>query len=399
MGWYSMSQQLINRSQDLRRLRDEGYDIEIRSAHLLIKDVPYVNSNKEVKRGIVVSDLSLSGDETVKPGTHVAYLAGEYPCNKDGAPIEKIRHTSSNKTICEGVVVNHSFSSKPAKGYLDYYDKMTTYIAILSSPAQFLDPSVTAKTFPVILSKEEESVFQYVDTSSSRSGITVLSKKLNIGRIAIVGLGGTGSYVLDFVAKTPVGEISLFDGDRFLQHNGFRSPGAATVDELKAKPYKVDYFKGLYSRMRKNITANPFNIDFSNVELLREFDFVFLCIDGGNVKPDIINKLVEFRVPFVDTGMGLYQVDKKLGGQLRVTTCTADKQSHIIGGNRISNTVGEVDNVYSQNIQIAEMNALNAALAVIKWKKLCGFYVDLENEHHCSYTIDGNNIINEDRYE
>jgi antirestriction protein ArdC len=31
------------------------------------------------------------------------------------------------------------------------------------------------------------------------------------------------------------------------------------------------------------------------------------------------------------------------------------------------------------NIQIAELNALNAALAVIKWKKLCGFYAVQDN--------------------
>jgi hypothetical protein len=37
------------------------------------------------------------------------------------------------------------------------------------------------------------------------------------------GLGGTGSYILDLVSKTPVNEILLFDSDDFLQHNAFRS--------------------------------------------------------------------------------------------------------------------------------------------------------------------------------
>ena len=41
------------------------------------------------------------------------------------------------------------------------------------------------------------------------------------------------------------------------------------------------------------------------------------------------------------------------------------------------------------------MNALNAALAVIKWKKLFGFYRDLENEHFSAYTLDGDSIVNE----
>ena len=54
-----------------------------------------------------------------------------------------------------------------------------------------------------------------------------------------MGLGGTGSYVLDLVAKTPVWEIHLFDGDAFLQHNAFRSPGAPSLDELEAQPPKA----------------------------------------------------------------------------------------------------------------------------------------------------------------
>src|SRR5690242_19173715 len=41
MGWYSVSQQLISLSPDLKRLRDEGYNLEIRGGHLLVKDVPY----------------------------------------------------------------------------------------------------------------------------------------------------------------------------------------------------------------------------------------------------------------------------------------------------------------------------------------------------------------------
>jgi len=40
---------------------------------------------------------------------------------------------------------------------------------------------------------------------------------------------------------------------------------------------------------------------------------------------------------------------------------------------------------------------LNAALAVIKWKKLFGFYFDFEQELSSTYTIDGNHLLNEDQ--
>jgi hypothetical protein len=53
-------------------------------------------------------------------------------------------------------------------------------------------------------------------------------------------------------------------------------------------------------------------------------------------------------------------------------------------------------NEYARNIQVADLNALNACLAVIRYKKHLGFYRDLEREHNSLYTIDGNHLLNED---
>ncbi|MGD1098111.1 MAG: DUF6791 domain-containing protein, partial [Bryobacteraceae bacterium] len=92
-----MSQRLISRSHDLKRLRDEGYDLEIRSGHLLVKDVPYVNSRREVKRGILVSTLTLAGDVTTMPDNHVAYFVGDHPCRSDGTEIDQIKNPSGGK--------------------------------------------------------------------------------------------------------------------------------------------------------------------------------------------------------------------------------------------------------------------------------------------------------------
>ena len=37
-----MSHSLISRSPDLKRLRDDGYEVDVQSDHLLMKHVPYV---------------------------------------------------------------------------------------------------------------------------------------------------------------------------------------------------------------------------------------------------------------------------------------------------------------------------------------------------------------------
>ena len=87
--------------------------------------------------------------------------------------------------------------------------------------------------------------------------------------------------------------------------------------------------------------------------------------------------------------------DDSLGGILRVTTSTPKKREHVSA--RISFSDGDDNNEYDCNIQIADLNALNAVLAVIKWKKLFGFYLDFDQEHHSTYTIDGNKLVNEDK--
>lgn len=390
-----MSSIRIDRSPDLRRLRDEGYDIVTRDGYLLVRDVPYVDSNCAVRRGTLVSTLDLAGDVTTTPKRHVMYFAGEHPCHRDGQKLTAIQHSSHpGKVLCEGVVVDHQFSAKPAAGrYANYYEKVTTYVEILGGPASSLDPSVTARTYPVVKHDHDESVFHYVDTASSRADIVRVASKLERVAVAIVGLGGTGSYILDYVAKTPVREIRLVDGDVFHQHNAFRAPGAPSAERLAEKPLKVDYFRGIYSRMHRRITAHACHLTESNLSLLEGIDFAFLCFDDGLSKRAVVEALLAARKSFVDVGMGLEVVDDSISGLLRVTAGSNDHRDHI--RHRISFGPANEDDEYATNIQVADLNALNAALAVIKWKKQLGFYLDLEKEHHTTYALNGNEITNE----
>jgi tRNA A37 threonylcarbamoyladenosine dehydratase len=378
-------------------LRDEGYDIEVRSGHLLVKSVPYVNSKREARRGTLVAPLDVNGDVTGPPSDHTAFFAGEHPCRPDGSPIEQIRHSSETKTLARGVVVNHMFSAKPKPEgrYRDYHHKMVTYVGHISGPARSIDPAATAQTCAVVEPPDEDSPFYYLDTASTRAGIGAVTAKLEGHKIAIIGLGGTGSYVLDLLAKTPVSEIHVYDGDVFSNHNAFRSPGAPSLEDLKARPLKVAYFHNLYSKMHRKVIAHEEFLDEANIQELRPMNFVFLCLDRGGDKQLVVERLEEWELPFIDVGMGVDLAGDALRGILRVTTSTGQKRDHL--RKRVPFSDGGVENDYSRNIQIADLNALNAALAVIRWKKLCGFYLDLEREHCSAYTINGNTIANEDQ--
>jgi len=390
-----MSQELINRSPDLKRLREDGYEIDIVGGHLLLKHVPYVAAQRDVKFGTLVSTLTLAGDRTARPDTHVVFFVGGHPCKKDGTEIQGIKHQEEHTVLADGLDVDRSFSNKPRAGYANYYEKMTTYATIISGPAESLDPKVTARTF-VTETTNNESVFRYMDTATTRAGIGAVSAHLEGHKVAIIGLGGTGSYVLDLVAKTPVTEIHLFDNDRFLQHNAFRCPGAPPIEELRSTQRKVEYLSGIYSRMHKAVVPHAVRLEHSNEDLLDELDFAFVCVDSGSARRELLKILHERNIPFIDVGMGIEVLDDErvLIGQIRVSTSTPsfrDSEKFM----PVSDSDQNQD--YNRNIQIADLNCLNAAMAVVRWKKLCGFYQDLEGEHHCVYAVNVNQLVSEDR--
>lgn len=245
------------------------------------------------------------------------------------------------------------------------------------------------------MNSEERNVFQYTDTNSTRAGIAHLNTKFDNLKIAIIGLGGTGSYILDLVSKTSVQEIHIYDDDDFQLHNAFRAPGATPsekfdeVEELK----KVDYYFSIYSKMHKGIKPHCQRIQEGNIKNLEGFNFIFLSVDSNEARSMITKKLLAMNIPFIDVGLGVNYSNEKLWGSIRVTVGTDFKNDHLV--NRIgSEETG--NNEYSKNIQIAELNCMNATLAVIKWKKIVGFYQDIKQEHNILYFINTNKLLNED---
>ena len=386
-----MSQELISRSEDLKRLVDEGYEIEIRAGHLILHRVPYVTAERAVKHGQLVCTLAVNGSQTGPPPDHTMHFAGEYPCDDKGVPIEALRNSSSRQELAEGLWVDHYFSAKPPTGnYRDYHEKMTHYAQVIGRCARRIDPGAVGRAGSLALSHDQNDPFVFMETASSRAGITRMNEHLAGDRIGIVGLGGTGSYILDYVSKTRVLEIHLFDGDAFQQHNAFRAPGATSAEELERRASKVALYAERYLRMRSGVVAHEADVTREDAGMLWDLDFVFVAIDANETRQWLLPALENKGVPFIDVGMGIEKVEDKLLGVLRTSYCETPSSSLREHGDAGVRDVGE----YERNVQIVELNALNAALAVIKWKKHRGFYLDLGGEDRSTYTIDGNHMAN-----
>ena len=167
---------------------------------------------------------------------------------------------------------------------------------------------------------------------------------------------------------------------------------------MKQAPTKVGYFANLYSKQRKGIVPHTVRVTSGNFDLLSGLSFVFVCIDGGGCKATLFAWLLGQGVPFVDVGMDVRFVEEstELFGVVRVTTGTANRHHHL--SSRVSYAAeAEADDAYSQNIQIADLNCLNASLAVLKWKRQLGVYQDLEREHHTTYSTNINMLTSEER--
>src|SRR5665213_556318 len=165
-GLSSMSQQQTNPSPaDIDRLKQENYVVDLREGYLLVSDIPYVTSKCEIRRGVLICPSARSSDG-VRPNDHVARWAGEHPCHHDGSKLTKIENSSNRERLFGDVYVDHTFSAKPkgrtVENYDDFHDKVTSYVAMISGPAEFLEPGITARTHRV-LAPGVGSIFEYDD--------------------------------------------------------------------------------------------------------------------------------------------------------------------------------------------------------------------------------------------
>lgn len=374
---------------DLSRLVDEGYAVRIVAGHLIIDDMPFVAADKTVQRGSFLCPLDR--DANGRPGTHVMWFCGGTPCDQHGQPLSGINNRVGRIAPAPELASTCAFSLKPTEGYADFYEKVTLYATIIAGPAQAINAAATPRTYRPLVTDEDESVFKYLDTFSSRARISEYNQRLTINKVVIIGAGGTGSYLLDLLAKAPICEIHVYDDDIFAAHNAFRAPGAADIEDLRAGLKKVDYLSGIYGRMRRGIYAHDVRVTQANLLEILDASFVFLATDPNPDKATIVEALIAHRIPFIDTGIGVATSPGGISGLIRVTTGYPGHYDHT---GRVGVVDADEDDEadYNTNVQVSELNMIAAALAVVQFKQHLGFYADDEHELHTLYSIDDNTV-------
>ena len=394
-----MSHQLIGLNPVLQKLQNDGFDIEVRGQYLWVHRVPYINSNIDIASGTLVMVLNTSGDKVLAPSNHTAYWIGEQPRYEDDTFIPSLVNSPKKENLGKNIYSDFFLSCMPDNNggrYVDYYEKVNTYYHMISDAALLLDKDKCKIIARVVLLEDDDSPLVYADTNSGRANIVGINERMKGKRVAIVGMGGTGSYLLDHLAKTCVEQIHLYDDDDFNTHNAYRAPGVPTIEELNEQMSKVEYYHRRYSSFHKGIVPHKVKVGPDNFSELDGMDMVFICVDSVSARNLIAGYLIEKRIPFIDSGMGLEKANEQLTGQIRVTTGLPSHHLHVkeaFGDSTID------DDIYASNIQLSELNSLAANLMLIKWKRLIGIYNDqAEHDFNSIYSV-GNNKILQELYE
>jgi molybdopterin/thiamine biosynthesis adenylyltransferase len=147
-------------------------------------------------------------------------------------------------------------------------------------------------------------------------------QKICNARVAIVGVGGTGSHVVQQLSYLGVRDFIIIDPDCVEDTNLNRLIGATPNDIKKPKV-------GVIKRMILQITNNQVNVvsfqndlrDAAVFDALKTCDVVFGCVDNDGPRL-ILNELaVSYLIPYIDCGTGIDAEDGKIssaGGQITV---------------------------------------------------------------------------------
>jgi hypothetical protein len=369
---------LVAPDGSLDRLRAAGRRFAIRENYLVIA-VPHLNGAGELRRGFIADPINLLNETDIgPPGNHQMYFIGEEPYDLTGASLVPVLGGGANQTaIFDGYVSSFYFSHKlqtadgQNRNYVSVAEKFEQHYRTIAGPAVYRFAEADGPFLDVDFGSDIISPFCFPDTFSAHAELNGLNARLKPLTVGIIGLGGTGAYVLDFLSKTPVKLIRMFDDDEYAVKNAFRSPGTSNSTDFKK--FKVDLYAERYSSFRLDVVPHSERITRENRSLVEDCDFIFVCVDKAASRAAIVDVLCQLGKPFIDVGMGLNRTSGGLDGGLRATL--VDEQTRALVVENATLPTGEdAEDLYQTNIQIAELNALNATLAVMLFKMRYGFY-------------------------
>ena len=336
--------------QDAQR---RGLTIEVQQNRISVGKVPYRKKNGKAGKcqiwvEIENDGLSMKAPENGAGATHAATLSGVEggsAYQRTGKPVGNVVWTD-NSSKCV-------ISIKLDKGeYVNGWHALVVYIGRVAGEVGAEEHKQLGRIFKFEIAGEDAK-----DMQSWRD-------RARGQKIGIVGLGGVGLWILDLMSKTEVREIRIWDGDKIEGRNLIRAPGWASQEAIGRN--KAEYFGEQYGRMRSGITIQGeyWRLD-GTADLLEDLNFVFIAIDKTDTRKVLCQTLEEKGISFIDVGMGIERRMGRVRGSCQVFYSGENPERWRKG---IPTVEGAGEEEYYA-LQLADLGALNAALAVGAWRR------------------------------
>ncbi|RMV72866.1 ThiF protein [Pseudomonas caricapapayae] len=137
--------------------------------------------------------------------------------------------------------------------------------------------------------------------------------RLRAAHVAVVGIGGVGSWAAEAMARSGVGEISLFDMDDVCVSNSNRQLHAldGTVGRSKVE-VMAERIRAINPDCIVHAVADFVTRDTMAECITPDMDFVIDCIDSVNAKAALISWCKRRKIQMVTTGGAGGQIDPTL---------------------------------------------------------------------------------------
>ena len=155
-----------------------------------------------------------------------------------------------------------------------------------------------SQRFASVLAEADESRYDRQIKALTRDGQAAISKF----RVAIIGLGGTGSHVAQQLAYLGFSDLVLVDPDKVDVTNTNRVAGASAVDIDRPK---VEVARDMILAIRPGAHVECIKNDVVNIDVLeglRHVDAIMICTDSHGSRA-VLNRLAyQFLIPAIDLG-------------------------------------------------------------------------------------------------
>lgn len=122
--------------------------------------------------------------------------------------------------------------------------------------------------------------------------------RLKNASVAVFGLGGVGGFVVEALARSGIGKLTLIDGDRFEESNINRQIGAL-YSTLKEPKSEVMLRRVKDINPEAVVKSIPLFYTGGEEIFSGGFDYIADCIDSVNAKTELIRTAVKLGIPIV----------------------------------------------------------------------------------------------------